>query len=250
MPASNERPLHESEIARAYAEAAKANAEAEAAIMVAKAEAAKGRSETRKFDAEATAVELGLVKAKNDAEREKEKRNEELAANKHHHVYVFDKEVGVATVKECIGQFATWERTAGTPVTIELELNSPGGSVVDGFALFDFITGMQNRGHTVNTTAYGMAASMAGVLLQAGNVRAMGSNAVLLIHEASFAAVGSYGEVQDRVKLVDIFHERILKLLVDRSKVTKQFITRHWLRTDWWMASTDALRYGFVDEVR
>src|SRR6185437_11114483 len=149
-----------------------------------------------------------------------------------------------SSVKACIQQLATWERTSDSDegVTVELQLNSPGGSVVVGFALIDFIQDFHTRGNTVNTVAYGMAASMAGVILQVGKKRSMGSNAVLLIHEASFGAVGSYGEVQDRVKLVDIFHERILKLFTDRAKVSKSFINRNWSRKDWWIDSTNAIK--------
>ncbi len=166
-------------------------------VTKAEAEARKADAEARKADAEARgaaaaaeAAEAQLVKARNDAAREAEKRTEELAADKFHHVYLFDSEVSESAVKKATQQLATWERTATGPLTIDIVLNSPGGSVVDGFALIDFIIGMQGRGHVVNTTAYGMAASMAGVILQAGNTRAMGSNAVLLIHEAQFAAIG------------------------------------------------------------
>ena len=154
------------------------------------------------------------------------------------------------SVKECIKQLATWERTSEGPITVEMIINSPGGSVVDGFALMDFITAFSARGNTLNTVAYGMAASMGGVLLEAGARRTMGANSVLLIHEAQFGAVGSYGEVEDRVKLVNIFHERILDLFASRAKVSKSFIKRNWNRRDWWLDAQTALKHGFIDEVR
>lgn len=228
----------------------------EAEIDKAKAEAEKFRAErdkvmaeARKENALAGAAEAALVKAQADAERESEKRRDELAADKYHHRYLFDTDVNDGSVKKAIAQFATWERTTDKPIVVDLVINSPGGSVVDGFALIDYIEGMHSRDHTVNTTAYGMAASMGGVLLQVGKKRSMGANAVLLIHEAQFGAVGSYGEIQDRVKLVDIFHERILALFVGRAKVTKQFIKSHWSRTDWWLSASDSLKHGFVDAI-
>ena len=227
------------------ANVAKTTAEADAA----KAAAEKSRAEARKETALAKDAELKLIAAQHEADRASEKRRDELAADKFHHTYLFDKDVNEATVKACINQLSNWERSSTSPLTVELVINSPGGSVVDGFALIDYIVAMHSRGHTVNTTAYGMAASMGGVILEVGKTRRMGSNAVLLIHEAQFGAVGSYGEIQDRVKLVDIFHERILKLFTDRATVSKQFIKSHWTRTDWWLNADSSLKYGFVDEV-
>lgn len=227
------------------ASAEKARAEGEAALITAK-------SQARKNNAEAKMSETSLVKLKHDADREDEKRAEELTANKYHHTYLFDTGVSDSTVKACIKQLATWTRQAekDKPVTVELLINSPGGDVVEGFALMDYLANMATEGHTVNTTAYGMAASMGGVLLQAGARRAMGKNSVLLIHEAQFGAVGSYGEVEDRVKLVNIFHERILSLFADRAKVTKAFIKRNWNRKDWWLDADTSLKHGFIDEIK
>ena len=232
-------------VAKTLAETKKAESESEAALAAAE----KSRSEARKELALALDAEYKAVAARHDADRADEKRRDELAADKYHHTYLFDKDVSDANVKACITQLSNWERTSDKPLTIELVINSPGGDVVAGFALVDYIISMNAREHVVNTTAYGMAASMGGVLLQVGKTRRMGSNAVLLIHEAQFGAVGSYGDIQDRVKLVDIFHERILKLFTDRSKVSKQFIKSHWARTDWWLSADISLKHGFCDEV-
>lgn len=248
--------LHPSEIARNEAEALKFQSEAYSRQLEAEANVRKADAEARKAAAEAEVVEIEaeadrhrLCAVEFDADRAREKRQEELAANKYHHVYLFDKDVNDGSVKACIGQLSLWERTSEGPIEVDLQLNSPGGDVVAGFALIDYIADMHQRGHTVNTTAYGMAASMAAVILQVGASRRMGSNAVLLLHEASFGAVGSYGEVSDRIKLVDIFHESILKLFADRSKVSKSFIKRNWTRKDWWCDSSTSLKHGFVDEV-
>ena len=239
-------------IKKTEAETRKADIEAAAAKEKSDAESKKAAAETRKLVAEAKEVEFKLVEAKHVADRADEKRRKELAGNEYHHVYLFNNQVTEASVKACIAQLSTWERTLdeGETMTVELQLNSPGGDVVDGFALIDYIVYLQSKGHIVNTVAYGMAASMAGVILEVGDHRSMGSNAVLLIHEASFGAVGSYGEVADRIKLVDIFHERILKLFTDRSNVSKAFIKRNWTRKDWWLSADTALKHGFVDSIQ
>ena len=90
--------------------------------------------------------------------------------------------------------------------------DSPGGGIIEGFSLFDQILWLRANGHQVTTIGQGMAASMAGVLLQAGDIRIMSPQASLLIHEASFGAMGSFGQVEDQVKFVKKLQERILEL--------------------------------------
>lgn len=223
--------LHTSEVQ-------KNSALAEAAL----AERDKHAAEARKLLAEAQQAEL-LVR---EAER---KERDELAKDKHHHVYVFDKEVSESSVKSCIGQLIAWSRQ-DPGCEIEIQINSPGGSIFDGFALIDFIRDLREKGHHITITAIGMAASMAGVILQAADTRAIGRHALLLIHEGSLGAIGSYGEVEDRVALMKMMHERILDLFVSRSKVSKRFIRTRWQRRDWWITAEDCLKHGFVDEVR
>ena len=59
---------------------------------------------------------------------------------------------------------ARWISSA-LPISVE---------VIAGLALYDFIQTLRRKGHKVTTVSYGMAASMAGILLQAGDVRVMG----------------------------------------------------------------------------
>ena len=231
---NSSRPLEPSEVERILAEGRKFDAEA------------------RKAAAEAKEAEYNAAEAKIRLDREEHKRRKELAADEFFHTYLFDKEVTEASAKACIKQLAEWERGAkkGQKLEIELVINSPGGSVFDGFALIDYISGMQGRGHTINTVAYGMAASMAGVILQVGQKRAIGSNALLLIHEASFGAFGSFGKVEDQVKMVELMHDRILEMFAARAKMSKTQIKNRWSRRDWWINADDCLKHGFVDEVR
>lgn len=224
--------------------------QAKAALLTAEAEAAKARAEARRAVAEAEEAELRLEKARNDRDREREKREEELAAHKFHYTYLLDKEVSEASVRECIKQLTTWTRISNDPITVELVIDSPGGSVFDGFHLIDYINRLHGEGHTVNTTAYGMAASMAGVLLQVGKTRAMGANSLLLIHEAQFGAMGSFGKVEDQVKMVELMHDRILETFAARSKLSKAAISRRWRRRDWWINAQESLKSGFIDAIR
>ena len=68
--------------------------------------------------------------------------------------------------------------------------------------LFDYIQELRRDGHYVTTSARGMAASMAGILLQAGGHRVMGREAQVLIREVSSFAIRKVGEIEDEVTLL------------------------------------------------
>ena len=133
---------------------------------------------------------------------------------------------------------------------IEIVFSSPGGSIIDGFELFDFIQYLRGKGHTITTGSLGMAASMAGILLQAGDVRWIGHQAWLMIHRAAFGAIGKTYEIEDEVKLVKRIEGRILDIFTSRSNLTKHKIIRNWDRKDWWIDADEALEMGLVDEVK
>jgi ATP-dependent Clp endopeptidase proteolytic subunit ClpP len=243
-------PLHESVVARNRAETKKFEEEAR-----------RHTSEARRAEAEADLASAEARKESAYAEQEiislhKDMRDErdELAKDNHYHVYVFDETVTDNSVKKCIVKLNAWDRI-DADCEIEIQINSPGGDIIAGLALIDSIRLLEAKGHTITTVALGMAASMGGVILQAGNNRVMGKNAMLLLHEGSMGAIGDFGQVEDRVKLMEKLHERILDIFTERSipqnaKTTREYIKKHWKRTDWWVDSEEALKLGFVDEVR
>jgi len=95
-----------------------------------------------------------------------------------------------------------------------------------------------------------MAASMAGILLQAGDRRWIGHQAWLMIHRAAFGAVGKTFEIEDEVAWIKRIEARILDIFAKRSTLSKVKIKRNWDRKDWWISSDEALELGLVDEIR
>jgi len=246
---TNLKELHPAVADRFKAEAENFRAQAAAATLKAEAEAEKARAEAREANARAEDYENDNVKSGYDAEREREKRKKELATHEHHHVYFFKGSVSDDSAQKCMDQLTQWVRN-DPGCDIEIIFNSPGGGITAGMALWDHIQYVRGEGHKVTTSTIGMAASMAGILLQAGDVRVMGKESWLLIHQASFGAQGSFGDVEDTVKWVERIQERIIAIFAERSKLTKAQIKRKWHRTDWWISSDEALQLGLVDEVR
>ena len=220
------------------AEAAQAKAEAKRIA----AEAAKLEAETREADAKARTAELGALKAE-DEDRARR------AGDEFHHVYRFSSEVSASSVSRCMAKLTEWHRLDPN-CNMEIIFSSPGGSIIDGMELFDFIRGMADQGHRTITGGTGMAASMAGILLQAGEHRWVSKEAWVLIHRAAFFAFGQTHDVEDQVKLVQRIEKRIIDIFTARSQLTPQKIRRNWNRKDWWLDSDECLEHGLVDEVR
>lgn len=172
-----------------------------------------------------------------------------LAQDKYHHVYPFGNDVSFTTVDRCIEQLAEWDRN-DPGCEIEIIFTSPGGEVIAGMQLFDYIQLLRIHGHHVTTVAMGWAASMVGILLQAGDERVMGREAYILIHEVSASAIGKIGEMEDELKFVRKIQKRILDIFAERAKVSRSYFETHWKRKDWWLDSDEALKIGLVDRVQ
>ena len=213
------------------------------------AELTKLSEEIRKAKYEASLAELSY----NHHKREEEKV---LATDRYNKVYRFVFPVQEDSVQDCMNILSRWSRT-DPGCDIEIVFCSPGGSIIDGFALFDFIQDLKKKGHKVTTKTIGYAASMAGVLLQAGTERVMGRESWMLIHEASFLAYGKMGAVEDTVDWVKRMCERIAGIFAERAanktkknaKVIKAFIKKNWKRKDWWLDAEEALSLGFCDRI-
>jgi ATP-dependent Clp endopeptidase proteolytic subunit ClpP len=214
----------------------------EAEVLKVKAEVSKVLVEARKLEAEAGKAEIEYQKAWSS-------RQKELLTDEENHLYRFSKDVNHNSVTSCMSTLTQWHRK-DPKCKMEIVFSSPGGSIIDGFELFDFLQEMRSKGHKVITGSLGMAASMAGILLQAGDVRWIGHQAWMMIHRAAFGAIGKTYEVEDEVKLVKRIEERCLDIFVSRSKLSKMKIKRNWDRKDWWIDADECLEMGLVDEVR
>ncbi|GEM_PF-1389853 len=136
----------------------------------------------------------------------------------------------------------------GQPVRIVM--NSPGGYVMDGFALMDEITAMRNRGHHVTIAVYGMAASAAGWILQAADTRSVGANSWLLIHQISNENSGKLVELQRNIQFTTREQDQFIRVLVKRSHLTVQEVHAHIdAGQDWWIPAREALKLGLVDDL-
>ncbi len=240
-----------------HAETAKANAEAETALAQARlndALAAKANAEAIKAQAEADQAQAAAKEATYALAQATEKEQARLNSDQHHHLYQFSGGVDTTSVDRCMAQLRTWDRI-NPDCDIEILFNSPGGSVIPGMALFDLIVRLSQRGggtHKVTVGAQGWAASMGGILLQSGDVRWIGRQSYLMIHEISASTGGKIGEMKDDVKFYEAMCAQVVDLFVERSagKIKKAQFIKNWTRQEWWLLAPEALKLGFVDEIR
>ena len=130
---------------------------------------------------------------------------------------------------------------------ISLYINSPGGSVYAGMAIYDT---MQFIKPDVSTLCTGLAASMGAFLLAAGKKgkRFTLPNSRIMIHQPSGGAQGQASDIQIQAREILDLRERLNRILADN---TGQTIERIGIDTerDNFMSAEDAVSYGLVDKV-
>jgi len=130
---------------------------------------------------------------------------------------------------------------------IHLYINSPGGSVTAGLAIYDT---MQFLTCDVNTYCIGMAASMGAVLLAAGTKgkRYCLPNADVMIHQVSGGAQGQASDVERTVEFMFRLKRRLIKILAHHTGQTEKRVHDDSDR-DNYLTAEEAKEFGLVDEV-
>lgn len=130
---------------------------------------------------------------------------------------------------------------------ISLYINSPGGSITAGMAIFDT---MQYIKPKVNTICIGLAASMGAFLLAAGEKgkRFALPNAEIMIHQPLGGTQGQASDIEIHAKRILRMRERLNKILAERTGQPLERIERDTDR-DHFMSAEEAKAYGLIDEV-
>lgn len=131
---------------------------------------------------------------------------------------------------------------------IYLYINSPGGSITAGMAIFDT---MQFVPNDIVTVGIGMAASMGQLLLTAGTEgkRYITPNARVLLHQPHGGFGGTSSDIQTQAQLILDMKRRLAEITADRTGKSVEQINEDGDR-DRWFTAQEALEYGFVDHVR
>ena len=130
---------------------------------------------------------------------------------------------------------------------IQFYINSPGGSVTDGMAIYDT---MQYIKCDVSTICVGMAASMGAFLLSSGTKgkRLALPNAEIMIHQPSAGTQGQITDMAIHLKRLEVIKKRLNAILADNTGRSVEEITAACER-DNFMTAEEAVAYGLIDKV-
>ncbi len=130
---------------------------------------------------------------------------------------------------------------------IQLVINSPGGYVTAGFAIYDTIKSLKSP---VSTVCSGLAASMGSILLSAGKKgrRFIQPHAQVMIHQPSGGARGQASNIEIQAREILKTRDLSAQILADNcgqdfEKVRKDF------DRDFWMNAKESIEYGIVDGI-
>ena len=130
---------------------------------------------------------------------------------------------------------------------ISIYINSPGGSVSSGLAIYDT---MQFISSDVSTICVGMAASMGAFLLSSGTIgkRFALPNSDIMIHQPLGGAEGQASDIKITSDHIVLLRKRLNKILAKNTKQTLRKIEKDTER-DYYLDAREALEYGLVDKI-
>jgi ATP-dependent Clp protease, protease subunit len=128
---------------------------------------------------------------------------------------------------------------------IDLHINSPGGQVFEGVAIYNLL---KNHKAAITTYIDGMAASIASVIALAGDKVVMAANALFMMHNPSGIVMGTAPDMRKMADVLDKVRDTLLTVYAGRSTRSEQDIIGL-LEAETWLNAEEALAAGFADEI-
>ena len=130
---------------------------------------------------------------------------------------------------------------------IQIYINSPGGAIYAGLGIYDT---MQYIGASVATICTGMAASMAAVLLCAGEPKKRSAlkHSRIMIHQPMGGASGQASDIEIEAREIQKIKKELYEIIAHH---TNQDYEKVWKDSDrdYWLSSQEAIEYGMIDEI-
>lgn len=156
-------------------------------------------------------------------------------------IYIFD-EIGYwgTSAQEFIRQMMEINSDS-----IDLHLNSPGGEVWDGVAIYNAL-----KMHKADVTVFvdGLAASAASFISQAGDKVIMGQAATMMIHDGLAICIGNSVDMRETANILDKISDNIAGIYASRAGGTSES-WREFMRAETWYNAQEAVDAGLADEI-
>lgn len=141
--------------------------------------------------------------------------------------------------------FAEKLTSLGKIKNINVRINSSGGSVFDGTAIYNTL---KNNPAKVTTIIDGAALSVASIIAMAGDEIRMAKNGYLMIHDPHAIAVGGADDMRKMAEMLDVVKSSLVTTYAERSKQPADKIAKM-MTAETWMTASEAKDLGFVDSV-
>ena len=130
---------------------------------------------------------------------------------------------------------------------LTVRINSGGGSVFEGLSIYDCLVG---SGLHITVIIEGMAASMAGVIAQAGHVRKINRNGFVMIHRVKGFNDGDVDDMRAYADLVEQCEARVKAIYASKTRQSAETVDSWYAKkVDWWLSPEEALALNIVDEI-
>jgi ATP-dependent protease ClpP protease subunit len=159
-----------------------------------------------------------------------------------------DKVYGQAAVEACYSFGDVVASADGAVDTLEIEIHSAGGSVFDGYRIYNAMKELSARGVKVTAKINTMAASMASVIAMAADRIQIASNGRIMIHDASAGQHGNAGQLRKTADMLDEISDDIAAIYAERTGKDKDDI-RKMMLAETWIRAKDAVEMGFADQI-
>lgn len=129
-----------------------------------------------------------------------------------------------------------------------VRINSPGGYVMEGLAIFNAFVAAKAVGRKVTIHIDGLAASMASVIAMAGDEIIMADNAMMMIHNPWDVAIGDARELRAAADKLDVIRDQLARIYSGQTGLSADELIRM-LDAETWLTSEQALKQKFVTSV-
>ena len=159
-----------------------------------------------------------------------------------------DKTYGMKGVEDsfAIGEIVACAENAIDTLTVEI--HTGGGSVFDGYRLFNSMQELRNRGVSVTARINTLAASMGSVIAMAADKIEIAANGRMMIHEASTAMAGDAEKMRQTANLLEGISDEIAAIYAMKTGKTQKEM-RDLMKSETWMTAKQAVEMGFADEI-
>lgn len=142
-------------------------------------------------------------------------------------------------------QFADDLKALGAVKTIDLRINSEGGSVFDGKAMYSLLNEHKAK---IIVHIDGLAASAASFVAMAGDEIQIAEGGFVMIHNAYMVAIGDARAMRQSADMLDTVNNTIIDVYASRTKADRKAIAKM-MDDETWMTGADAVKNGFADKM-